>query len=443
MRIKIWASLEPQFPDRGPYKALDIIERDAPYSVGDATHYGPVISLPPFADNESDQSVIVQLDPARLNTVPAESVSERPPSSYDKIGLFPIYVDRHPFPGDEPPPSGTCTILEAENLTVEDVSHMIAPDTFSLWQQDCMLPKDTIDALQGVFFSIVHRYSAPTDRDPRLEQYSAELINSAVACLSLVRPTRKSRAGKIVGSVKADGMLYPQGFQAHEPAEVPEVQKLFTIRNRDIETLRTVLPEFLQLYPKDADGKLKDEYEPLRMAVQLYEQAYAIHYWKARHILWWAAIESLYGNAEDAAMARIFAFFGNKRLVDGYRCSIYEPGDIPSCYSHSSHSDHTLGEMVPLIYAVRNASAHGQKVPDSHFSSVAHPFGTVVGIDALAEAATFVIRKTVTEILRRGFRERFKDRDARENFWLYEYGLDRRQSKKRLRQMQDSLAGQS
>jgi hypothetical protein len=97
-------------------------------------------------------------------------------------------------------------------------------------------------------------------------------------------------------------------------------------------------------------------------------------------------------------MARIFAFFGNKRVVDGYRCSIYEPGDIPSCYPHSSRTEHTLGEMVPLIYAVRNASAHGQKVPDSHFSAVAHPFGTVVGLDALAEAATFVLRKTVTEV---------------------------------------------
>src|SRR6266436_3457505 len=439
MRIKIWASLEPQFPKRGPYKALDIIERDALCGVGDATHYGPVILLPPFADDDADQSVIVQLNPASLNTRPAESVSEKPPSSYDKIGLFPICVDRHPFPGDEPPPSGTCTILEAESLTVEDVSHMIAPDTFSLWEQDCLLPKDTIDALQGVAFCIVHRYSAPTDRDPELEKYSAELMNSAAVCLSLARPTRKSRAGRIVGSIRADGMFYPQAFGAHERAEVPEVQKLFTIRNRDIEALRTVLPEFLQLYPKDADGKLKDEYEPLRMAVQLYEQAYAIHYWKARHILWWAAIESLYGNAEAAAMARIFAFFGNKSLIDGYRRSIYEPGDIPSCYQHSSRSDHTLGEMVPLIYDVRNASAHGQKVPDSHFSPVAHPFGTVVGVDALAEAATFVIRKTVTEILRLGFRERFKDRDARENFWLYEYGLTGKQSKKRLKEMYDSL----
>jgi hypothetical protein len=85
MRIKIWASLEPQFPNRGPYKALDIVERDALCGVSDATHYGPVIFLPPFADDDADQSVIVQLNPASLNTRPAESVSEKPPSSYDQI----------------------------------------------------------------------------------------------------------------------------------------------------------------------------------------------------------------------------------------------------------------------------------------------------------------------------------------------------------------------
>jgi hypothetical protein len=185
-----------------------------------------------------------------------------------------------------------------------------------------------------------------------------------------------------------------------EPAEVPEVQKLFTIRMRDVDLLSGLLPEFLELYRKDDAGKLVDEYEPLRMAVQLYGEAHALHYWKARHILWWAAIESLYGNAEDAAMARIFAFFGDKSLIDGYRRSIYEAGDAPTCFSYSSHSDHSLGEMVQLIYEVRSASAHGQKVPDPHFSPVKHPFGTVVGLEALAEAATLIVRKTVCLISR-------------------------------------------
>jgi hypothetical protein len=199
------------------------------------------------------------------------------------------------------------------------------------------------------------------------------------------------------------------------------------------------LPEFIELYRKNAQGRVTDEYEPLRMAIQLYEQAYAISYWKARHILWWSAIEALYGNNEVSAMARIYALFGKKNLVDGYRCSIYDKGDIPSCYFPSSDSIHKLGEMVPLIYEVRNASAHGQRVADSHFGNVPHPLGNTVVIDVLAEAATFIVRKTVIEILQRGWRDKFKDRDAREEFWLYEFGLDKKQSKKRLKAMKDDL----
>jgi hypothetical protein len=54
----------------------------------------------------------------------------------------------------------------------------------------------------------------------------------------------------------------------------------------------------------------------------------------------------------------------------------------------------------------------------------------VVGLDALAEAATFIIRKTVIAILQQGFRDRFKNRDARDDFWLYEYGLDKKKARR-------------
>lgn len=244
----------------------------------------------------------------------------------------------------------------------------------------------------------------------------------------------------IPGVIKPDGTFDAHGFSAtHEPVEVPEIQKLFTVRQKDIELLRAVLPEFVQLYQYDEVGKMKDDYEPLRMAVQLYEQAYSLSAWKARHILWWSAIEALYGDGEDITPARIYGLFGNKKLIDGYNCTIYEKEDIPSCYNPQPGSIHTLGKMVPVIYEVRNASAHGLKVPDSHFSSVAHPFGETIGIDALAEAATFTIRKTVIEILKRGWRDKFKDRSAREHFWLMEFGLPKNQCKKRLKEMKDSL----
>jgi hypothetical protein len=364
---------------------------------------------------------------------------EKPSRSYTRISFVPISVDTHRLLSDEPPPTGTQVISAGENLTIEDVSGLIKPDTFSTWKAGCHISKDVAEALDRIRFAIVHRFSSSTERDGELEQRSTELLNMTVACLSRIRPTRRSHATSVHGII-ADGCFDAHGFSGNNDlADVPEIQKLFMVGKKDMDLLREVLPEFVVLYQKDSQGKVRDEYEPLRMAVQLYEQAYAISYWKAHHILWWSGIEALYGSNEDTAIARIYALFGEKNLVDGYGCSIYEPEDIPSYWPQSSSSLHTLGKMVPLIYEVRNASAHGQKVPDSHFRPVPHPFGETIGIDALAEAATFIIRKTVIRILKRGLRDRFWDRDTREKFWLYEYGLDKHQSKKRLRQMNEVL----
>jgi len=425
----------------------DVIERESLYSLGEVTHYGPVIiippPMPPFS-TDVDQSVIVELDPASVHTQCDESVFEKPPSSYNKIQMFPILADTWGYLSDEPPLTGVHTVWPEKNLTIENVSHLIAPSTFSLWKKDCHVSKDTAEALDGMKYAIVHRYSSPAEREPDLDEASTKLVNVTVACLSLIRPTRRSRAMNVPGFIGPDGTFNPHGFTAApEFVEVPEVQKLFTVRAKDIELLKEVLPEFAQLYQCDKGGKMKDDYEPLRMAVQLYEQAYSLSAWKARHILWWSAIEALYGDGEDITPARIYALFGNKKMIDGFNTTIYEKGDIPSCYNPQPDSIHTLGKMVPVIYEVRNASAHGLKVPDSHFSTVAHPFGQTVGIDALAEAATFIIRKTVIEILKRGWKDKFKDRSARENFWLMEFGLPKGQCKKRLKELKDSLGGGS
>jgi hypothetical protein len=443
MRIKIWISVLGQPDTSGPYKMLDIVQRDSAYALGDTTHHGEVVSvLPairPFTD-DVDQSVVVRLDPTSVGRWCDDSVFEKPPSSYDKIQVFPIAVDTVGWRGD-PVLKGPFSILAAENLTIENVSHLITEKTFSLWKMDCNISKQTADDLEGVQFAIVHRFSSPAERDTELDLRSTELGDLAYTCLSLIRPTRRSRAMHIPGVIRQDGTFDPQGFTARpELADVPEIQKLFVVREQDIEVLTSVLPEFMHLYQKDDNGKLKDEYEPIRMAVQLYGEAYSLSYWKARHILWWSAIEALYGDGEDTTPARIYALFGDKNLVDGYQHIIYEKGDIPSCYYTSPECLHTLGEMVPLIYEVRNFSAHGLKVPDSHFRSRPHPFGQdAIGLDVLAEAATFIIRKTVIEILRRGWREEFKDRAGRENFWLTKFALPKGQCKKRMRELKDSL----
>lgn len=52
MRIKILASTKEQFPTPGPYKTIDIVEKEALYQVGDMTHYGgPAHATPRFGQD--------------------------------------------------------------------------------------------------------------------------------------------------------------------------------------------------------------------------------------------------------------------------------------------------------------------------------------------------------------------------------------------------------
>src|SRR5713226_6531792 len=101
----------------------------------------------------------------------------RSPHSYTKINFVPISVDTHRLLSDEPPPSGTQTISAADNLTIEDVSGLIKPDTFSLWKAGCHISKDMADALDRIRFALVHRFSSPTERDGELEKHSTDLLN--------------------------------------------------------------------------------------------------------------------------------------------------------------------------------------------------------------------------------------------------------------------------
>jgi hypothetical protein len=146
-------------------------------------------------------------------------VFEKPPTLHNKIQFFPILADTLGYLSDDPPLTGTHTILATENLTIENVSHLIKPNTFSLWKANCMMSKDTSDDLEHVKYAIVHRYSTVTERDSESDTYSTELGNLAIACLSLVRPTRRSRAMHVMGIIRDDGSFDPQSFNTiHEPA---------------------------------------------------------------------------------------------------------------------------------------------------------------------------------------------------------------------------------
>jgi hypothetical protein len=277
VRIKVWARSH-RGEYLGPYRMLGTVERPEPLSVGESTTYGSIVlilpPIPPFTE-DADQSVAVEPESANLMLRDSGAEPSKVPTPYRKISIHSIAVDRHGFL--EPDAiRGSHVILADKGLSIEDVSALMGPETFSTWKQGCFLAKRDIDELEGINYALVHRYSTQGYGDN--EERSRDLINLANACLSLIRPTRMSRAGIVSGFVKDDGTLDPHGFGLVEFVDVPMIQRLFSIRAQDVRLLQQVLPRFIDLYEKDSSGRIKDDYEPIRMAVQLYEQAYANSY---------------------------------------------------------------------------------------------------------------------------------------------------------------------
>jgi hypothetical protein len=221
MRIKIYASVKEEFPTPGPYKAIDVVERGSPYQVGDTTHYGGVILLLPsvvWLDDGVEQGVVVNLDPTSLGTWCEESVMEKPPSSYDKIQFFPISGTLAGW-SEEGPLAGPYQILPSENLTIENVSRLITPTTFSLWKNGCHVSRDTAESLESVRFAIVRRHSSPSPTDGGPETYSTLLIDYADSCLALIRPTRRCGRSRCPG--RSRHFYYSQDSHGNSEEKLP------------------------------------------------------------------------------------------------------------------------------------------------------------------------------------------------------------------------------
>ncbi len=168
--------------------------------------------------------------------------------------------------------------------------------------------------------------------------------------------------------------------------------------------------------------------------LQLLERGYVDgKWWKVRHILWWSAIEALYGNDSTRLTIRVLSLFGDKDVSKGEAMSIYEPEDIPSFADHRPHA--TIGDTLEDLYNLRNMAAHGRKVPSEYLTPVPHMFGKAFGrAEILAEAASFIIRKTAIRILASNLLPHYANVRARENYWRY-YGLSRSQAKIKMRKL--------
>jgi hypothetical protein len=324
-----------------------------------------------------------------------------------KFTLYPVYwiadlVDDEQFDLNRLPFDIT------ENVRLENVSGHFRGGAFALWAES--LGQDIVGHLEDVKYALVHRYHTRLVDEQQQATASETLLRNLAACLRLIRPMRQ-HALLMRGDIRdEDNSFDVHGFDIPtlHLMEVPVVQRLFKLRNRDADDLRGYAPRFL-------DG-MQGRFWKFRMAVQFHELGHFQPFdWKARYLLWCSAIESIYSShnwehqGSLVATSRIKWFLGDKT-------SIYPPGDISELLT-DPHI--TVGEVVGDLYAVRNFIAHGDRIPD-HFSRevMRHDFsGAVRKIDVMLEAASFVIRTSLLKILRDNLLDHFAEASAAEAYF--------------------------
>jgi hypothetical protein len=328
----------------------------------------------------------------------------------------------YPFAGvadeldDEPFDLDTIPVDITDTVRIEAVQERFRQDAFDHARQ--MLGDEIVESMRRVRYALVHRYDPRPIIDPATgqtigeqirNQDSEQLVRELAACLRLIRPMRQ-HALSMRGTIREDGTFDVTGFDVPtlHLIEVPEAQKLFTVRNRDADNLRGFAPSFLRA--------MRGEFWKFRMAVQFHELG---HFqpldWKARYLLWCSAIESIYTSHHWEHQGSLVATSRIRWFLDA-DTSIYAPGDI----SRLLQDPHiTVGAIVDDLYEMRNYLAHGDKIPDRFFSEVLrHGFnGQVYKREVLLEAASFIIRTSLLKILRDNLLDHFADAGSAEAYF--------------------------
>ncbi|OFV93743.1 MAG: hypothetical protein A3F68_11525 [Acidobacteria bacterium RIFCSPLOWO2_12_FULL_54_10] len=324
-----------------------------------------------------------------------------------KATLYPIYWLADTITYDVPFNRGVLPFQIIDEVAIEDVSPMFNDGTFA-WVTNEYLSTNDLKDLRAVRYALVHRYETDGVHDGEADDVSEKLVKNLVACLRLIRPMRQ-RALLMRGDMNADGTINVRHFvHPINLLEVPEVQKLFMLRDCDAEMLREVSPEFLR--------GMNGEFWKFRMAVEFHEAGHFQDlYWKARYLLWCSALESIYTSNDSehrgspVAKERIKWFLGDNT-------SIYETGDIPSFMQQKII---TISQIIDDVYRVRNFIAHGDRIPDEYFQRTLHSGlnGGLNVLQVLLEGVSFIVRKSLLRIIQDELLNHFANPEAAEIYF--------------------------
>ena len=343
------------------------------------------------------------------------------PNPLRKCSLYPIeHIARGFYRGgadDDDFDSAILPFQVTDELTIEDVSNLIARDEFEIHRAG--LGTYSHERLGKFKYALVHRFPQyEIDETNRIAAFETEmversrnLVRSAAACLRLIRPATQ-HLHFFEGNINDGGKFCHVGFDAPVDTVMnPISHRTLGFRTEDADNLRIYFPLFLT--------GMAGQYWKFRMAVQMHESGcFQNNDWRAKFFLWTTAIESLFttqsqrgeNSGSFVAAERIKFFLGPKT-------SIYPPGELSSVYTNPNLSvEDVLGEL----YCLRNHIAHGDRVPPYYFQQPGRQNildGSISKFDMLLEATSFVIRHSLLKILRGNLLDKFADAAASDAYF--------------------------
>jgi hypothetical protein len=316
----------------------------------------------------------------------------------NRINLYAIALVSHHW-DDEPFDPSKLPALVVPTIAIENVESMFSDTAFELFESG--RSKQEMGALRNVKYALVHRFQVGPYHDEATQKLeSGATIRSLAACLRLIRPMRQF-ATMIHGTLTSDGTLRVNGFDhPSHLMNIPLVQQGFSLRNRDVVELQSVASKFL--------AAMAGEYWKFRIPLSLHDAAHFMdEFWKARMSILCSGIEAIYTSQTPdrehaggkVAKARIKWFLGEQTCI-------YASGDIPS-FSLDRPAP-TIGDVLDGLYEVRNCLAHGDKIPDKYFVNSNSSHLTTNTLPVLEEAASFIVRRSLTKMLKNDLLEHFK-----------------------------------
>jgi hypothetical protein len=333
----------------------------------------------------------------------------------NRIALYPITSIAQGW-DDEPFDRSILPVQIVPSVTIEEAKPLFKGDQFD-WLTS-YLGKENVETLKAMRFSlaIVYRYH-PCEYDGgrggEADQEAEMLVRNVAGCLRLIRPMAQT-VGFMRGTVREDSTVNEDHFENPTAfVNVPCVQKLFSLRNRDVLRLQSAAPKFL-----DA---MTGEFWKFRMAVELHEAGHHASHtnWKARFSLWCSAIEALFTSNTPGHKGSLVAKERIKWFL-GSKTPIYAPGDIPSI---AEQSNLAVEDIIEDLYELRNSVAHGDKTGDKFFKDKRICLDQTVNlVEVLHEATSFILRASLLKMLEDNLLPHFANGPA-SNSYFGSHGL--------------------